>query len=191
MTEELSRLRETKTASEEMFRGSMLRLQVDMVELPNGKPDHRELVRHNGAVAVCALTDDGCVVTERQFRYPVDAVLTELPAGKLNGRDEDPLEAAKRELREETGYTADRWTPLGSFYPAAAYSDEKIELFLAQGLHPGACQPDEDEFIEISPVPLEELKRQVLAGEIPDAKTQALTMRVWAMLHSQNGSDTE
>lgn len=182
MTDELKRLRETKTASEDIFLGNILHVFLDMVELPNSKIDHREYIRHIGAVAVIPVNENGEVVVERQYRYPIDMVMTEIPAGKLDAKDEDRLLAAKRELQEETGYTADSWTDLGPFYPAPAYSDEKIELYLAQGLHLGERHLDDDEFIDVQLVPLEELVKQVMAGEIHDAKTQIAVLRAARIL---------
>ena len=177
MNDELNRLQEVKTASEDILKGRILHVQLDLVTLPNGKLAHRELIRHIGAVCIVPVTEDGKVIVERQYRYPVDEVITEIPAGKLDSREEDPLEAARRELREETGYTADDWQSLGVFYPAAAYSDEKITMFLARGLHAGVCDPDDDEFLDVQAVPLSELVQEVMAGKIPDAKTQIAILK--------------
>ena len=109
-------------------------------------------------------------------------MLTEIPAGKLDFKDEDRLEAAKRELREETGYTADEWTDLGFFYPAAAYSDEKITLYMARGLHLGERELDEDEFLNVIKVPLKDLVEEVMSGKIPDNKTQMAVLKAAAIL---------
>ena len=132
---EEKKLRETQIETEEIFSGVILNVKRDQVRLPNGHESVRELIRHVGAVCVVPVTDDGRVAVERQYRYPIDQVITEIPAGKLDSPDEDRLEAAKRELREETGITADSWTDMGLYYPAAAYSDEKITMYLARGLH--------------------------------------------------------
>ena len=183
-TEERELLGETKTDSESIFDGIILHVLSDTVTLPNGKPATRELLRHVGAVCVLPVTEDGRVVVERQFRYPVDEVLTEIPAGKLDSKTEDRLAAAKRELREETGYTADRWTSLGDFYPAPAYSDEKLTLYLAQGLHRGAQALDADEFLQVETVPLATLVDEVMAGRIPDAKTQLAILKAAAVLRA-------
>ena len=182
MSDELTRMEEKKVVSQEMFRGTMLHLNVDLVDLPNGKLDHREFVRHVGAVCIIPVTEDGKIVVERQFRYPIGQIVTEIPAGKLNDRDEDPLEAAKRELREETGLTADAWENLGVFYPAPAYSDEKITMFLARGLHQGPCERDDDEFMDVLEMPLAELEEQVLSGEVTDAKTQIAVLKAAKLL---------
>ena len=172
---------EQRKSSKSIFEGKILHVKLDTVQLPNGAEATREIIRHVGAVCVLPLTADGKVVVERQFRYPMNEVITEIPAGKLDSPDEDPFEAIKRELREETGATADKWTCLGPFYPAAAYSDERIWMYLAEDLHFGQQDLDKDEFLDVELVPLETLVEQVMAGQIPDAKTQTAVMRVWAM----------
>jgi 8-oxo-dGTP pyrophosphatase MutT (NUDIX family) len=121
---EEKKMRETQISSEDLFNGVILNVKRDQIRLPNGQESFRELIRHVGAVCVVPVTDDGKVVVERQYRYPIDQVITEIPAGKLDSREEDRLHAAQRELKEETGITADRWTDMGLYYPAAAYSDE-------------------------------------------------------------------
>lgn len=170
-------LRETRQDSREIFDGKVLHMFEDTVRLPNGHTASREVVRHIGAVCVIPVLDDGRVVMEKQFRYPIDQVIWEIPAGKLDFREEDPLEAAKRELREETGYFADSWRHLGVFYPAAAYSDEKIHMYLAEGLHTGQRDLDEDEFLDVELVPLNVLVDMVMSGEITDAKTQIAVLK--------------
>ena len=173
---------ERQLDSKLIFDGRILHVYDDTVSLPNGHTASRELIRHVGAVCVLPLTDDGNVIVERQYRYPVGRVLTEIPAGKLDSKQEDHESAARRELREETGCIADELVDLGVFYPAPAYSDEAIRMFLARGLHMGAQDLDPDEFLNVEYVPLEELVRQVLAGEIPDVKTQSAVLRVYTML---------
>ena len=170
---------ERQLDSKLIFDGRILHVYDDAVELPNGHTASRELIRHVGAVCVIPVLDDGRVVVERQFRYPVGEVLTEIPAGKLDDPDEDPESAARRELREETGYTCDELIPLGPFYPAPAYSSEKIHMYLARGLHRGEQDLDPDEFLNVRLVPLRELAEQAMAGQIPDIKTQAAVMRAW------------
>ncbi len=176
-------LRETQTASELIFDGKILHLYRDDILLPNGKPAEREVIRHIGAVCVIPITDDGMVIMERQYRYPVDQVILEIPAGKLDSREEDPEEAARRELREETGYEAGKLTPLGLFYPACAYSDEAIQMYLATELTAGERKLDEDEFLDVEQIPLQMLVKQVMAGEIPDAKTQIAVLKAAAILN--------
>lgn len=170
-------LKEVQTASEEIYDGVILHVCKDTVTLPNGKTARRELIRHVGAVGIVPLTNDGKVIVERQYRYPLDMVITEIPAGKLDSKKEDRLEAAKRELREETGITADEWIEMGVYYPAAAYTDEKITLYLAKGLHFGEQDLDEDEFLNIEAVPLETLVEEVLSGKITDGKTQVAILK--------------
>ena len=174
------RLRERQTASELIFDGRILHLYRDDIELPNGKPADRELIRHVGAVCVIPVTDDGCAVMERQYRYPVDEVVLEIPAGKLDSKQEDHEAAARRELEEETGYTAKELIPLGKFYPACAYSDETIWMYLAKGLELGERHPDADEFLDVELIPLKDLVTEVLAGRIPDAKTQIAILKAAA-----------
>ena len=172
-------LREIKTASELIYDGVILHVYKDAVTLPNGEPGVREAIRHIGAVGIVALTDDGQVLLEHQFRYPVDRVITEIPAGKLDSKEEDRLAAAKRELAEETGYSARKWTPLGDYMPAAAYSDEVITLYLAEGLERGAQRFDDDEFLEVFTMPLSEAARACLDGAITDGKTVAGILRAY------------
>ena len=170
--DEERRLTEKWASTKEIFDGRILHVVDDTVTLPNGKNASRELIRHVGAVCIVPVTDDGKIVVERQFRYPIDEIITEIPAGKLDSKEEDPLSAAKRELKEETGYEADEWISLGHFYPAPAYSDEKIYIYLAKGLRKGQRHLDEDEFLDIIEVPLDELVDAVMNGEIPDCKSQ-------------------
>lgn len=170
-------LKEQRTGSRLVFDGQILHLYHDDVALPNGQPAKREVIRHIGAVCVIPVTDDGMAVMERQYRYPIDRVILEIPAGKLDSRDEDPELAARRELEEETGYTAKEWIPLGLFYPACAYSDEAIRMYLAKGLTKGDRHLDADEFLDVELIPLKNLAQQVLAGEIPDAKTQIAVLK--------------
>jgi len=179
---ELRRMRETPVASEDIFRGTILHVQKDTVSLPDGQMARRELIRHIGAVCVIPVTEDGCAIMERQYRYPLDRVILEIPAGKLDAPDEDRLSAIKRELREETGYTADEWTELGPFHPAPAYSDEFITMYLARGLHAGERELDRDEFLDVCRIPRPELVEDVMAGRISDAKTQICILKAARML---------
>ena len=175
-------LREVMTDSELVFDGVILHVRKDGILLPNGKSATREVIRHIGAVCVVPITDDNRIVMERQFRYPVDSVITEIPAGKLDSYDEDRLEAAKRELREETGFTADEWIDMGIYYPAAAYSDEKITMYLAKGLHKGETDLDEDEFLDTFLVPIEDVVADIMAGKIPDGKTQVAVLKAYNII---------
>ena len=184
---EEQKLREIRIDSEEIFNGLIMDVKRDRVRLPNGNQSVRELLRHVGAVCVVPVTDDGRVVVERQYRYPIDQVITEIPAGKLDSPDEDRLSAAQRELREETGFTADRWTDMGLYYPAAAYSDEKITMYLAQGLHKGEQHLDEGEFLNVETVPIAELVEDILSGKITDGKTQAAVLKASMLIARERG----
>lgn len=177
MNDEDKKLREEKLTSQKVYDGNLLQVYRDTVSLPNDNESSREYICHVGAVAIVPMLPDGKVIVERQFRYPLDKVITEIPAGKLDGKSEDRLEAAKRELREETGYTADEWIDIGDYYPAAAYSDERITMYLAKGLHKGQQELDEDEFLNIVAVDLHELVEQIMKGEIADGKTMAALLK--------------
>lgn len=172
---------ERYASSEEIFDGVILHVYRDAVTLPNGHSATREVIRHVGAVCVVPLTEQGEVICVRQYRYPTGKVLLEIPAGKLDSRQEDRREAALRELREETGARCATLTSLGAFYPAPAYSDELIDVYLAEGLTFGETDPDEDEFLDVVRVPLAELVDMALRGELEDAKTQMAVLRVWVM----------
>ena len=179
---EHARLVEKMSSSEDIFNGIVLHVKRDTVTLSNGKSAIREVIRHIGAVCVIPVTENNEVIMERQYRYPLDKVILEIPAGKLDAPDEDRLSAIKRELREETGYSADEWTEIGDFHPAPAYSDEYITMYLAQGLHQGVQSLDEGEFLEIKKAPLKELVEDVMAGKIPDAKTQTAILKTARLL---------
>ena len=174
-------LEEKNLSSRQIFDGKVVHLYEDEVLLPNGVRAKREYVKHVGAVCVLALTDNGEVVLERQFRYPFHKELIEIPAGKLDSKDEDPLQAALRELREETGYVPEQITHIGDYYGSPAILDENIRMFLATGLKREGQQLDDDEFLEVFTMPLNELVDRILSGEVPDGKTQAAALKVWAM----------
>lgn len=187
---EEKKLREVQISTEDIFDGVILHVKRDQVRLPNGHESIREVIRHVGAVCVVPVTDDGKVVVERQYRYPIDQVITEIPAGKLDSLEEDRLHAAKRELIEETGITADRWTDIGLYYGAPAYADEKITMYLAQDLHMGEQHLDEDEFLNVELVPMEELVEEVLAGAIADGKTQIAILKAAMLLKRQKEEES-
>ncbi len=174
----MSDLEEKQISREELYDGNIIHLVRDTVTLPNGKTASREMCLHVGAVAVLPLLPDGRVIMERQFRYPHGRVFLEIPAGKLNYRGEDPLEAAKRELREETGAIAEKYTSLGDMIPSPAILSETITLYLAEGLSFGERELDEDEFLDVELIPLERLYEMVMKGEIADAKTQLAILKV-------------
>lgn len=172
-----------KTVSQDVrFRGRVINLRVDDALLPNGNHATREVVEHPGGVCVAALTEQNELLFVRQFRYPYGEVLLELPAGKLDRGSEDPLEAGKRELREETGAVAATYRSLGKLYPSPGYCDEIIHLYLAQELSFGESDPDEDEFLECERIPLDRAVEMVLQNEITDAKTQVAILKVAALL---------
>lgn len=167
-----------KTIKEEyIYKGRIINLRKDEVELPNGKTASREVIEHPGGVCILPLTDKNEIVMERQYRRPYDDVLLEIPAGKRDGNGEEPIECGKRELREETGAVAEKYTSLGELYPSPGYSAEVIYMFLAEGLTFGSDDRDEDEFLNIELVPFEKALKMVLSGEIKDAKTQAAIMK--------------
>ena len=172
---------ETQLESREIFDGHIMHVFKDTVRLPNGADASREYMRHVGAVCVVPLLDDGSVLLERQFRYPVGQVLIEIPAGKLDSKTEDPQEAAKRELLEETGAVAGELIELGLFLPACAYSDEEIQMYAAKKLTFREQKLDADEFLNVFTMPLEQAVQKVLAGEIWDAKTQTALLKVWLL----------
>jgi len=163
-----------------LYKGKIVHLRVDEALLPNGLTAAREVIEHPGGVCVAPLTREGELLFVRQFRYPYQQVTLELPAGKLEP-GEDPLEAGSRELTEETGAAAGEYVSLGQLYPSPGYTDEIIHLFLARDLSYGASHPDEDEFLEPERIPLKEAVRMVLAGELPDAKTQIGVLKVAAL----------
>lgn len=174
-------LYEKKINSKQIFDGKIVKLFVDEVELQNGRHATREVVRHPGAVCVVPVTNEGEVVMVRQFRYPFSEVLLEVPAGKLE-YGEDPLEAVKRELSEESGAEAEHIEYIGSLYTTVAIFDEKIHMYLATGLTFKKAHPDEDEFLEVEKIPLKTLIDMVMRGEIPDSKTQVALLKAEKIL---------
>ena len=161
---------EIELECQEVYSGKLLKVQRDKVRLPNGKESFREYIRHPGACVVLAEKAPGVLIFERQFRYPLRREFLELPAGKLDPSD-SPLECAQRELREETGYSAAHWKHLGTMHPCIGYSDERIEIFLAQGLEVGERDLDEGEFLDVFEMTLAEAETAVEQGLITDAKT--------------------
>ena len=171
-----SHLHEELVSSVAAYDGRFLKIRNDTVRLPNGNTSTREYVVHPGAVVVIPLLDDGRVLLERQFRYPIGRVMTEFPAGKLDP-GEDPLACGKRELLEETGYTAAQWAHAGALHLAIAYSTEIINIFFARGLRAGPRQLDQDEFLDVISAQPSELYEACARGEVTDAKT--LTCTLW------------
>ena len=163
-------LKETKIDGELAYDGNFLKVSRDRVTLPDGKITQREFIRHPGAVVILALFDDGRVLLERQYRYPNDQVFIEFPAGKIDP-GEASLACAKRELEEETGYTATDWHYVCTIHNAIAYSDEHLDLFLARGLTAGDAKLDDGEFLETFTATIPEMLEMVKRGEITDVKT--------------------
>ena len=164
-----------------IYEGRIINVRKDKAELPDGKPCVREVVEHNGGVSVAAITDENQLTFVRQFRYPYMQVILELPAGKLE-KGEDPFEAGKRELEEETGCVASEYYDLGKFYPTPGYCGEIIHLYAASGLTERQMHLDEGEFLEVERIHIDKAVDMIMNGEIPDGKTQALVMRVAEML---------
>ncbi|MBR1820284.1 MAG: NUDIX hydrolase [Clostridia bacterium] len=162
---------ETTVDSKRVFDGLILHIDHITNRLPNGKLAAREIARHVGASAVVPVDAEGNVWLVKQFRAPIDQVLLEIPAGKLDYKGEDRLKAAKRELQEETGLTAASWTHLSDIVTTPGFSDEKISLYLARDLSAGQSHPDEDEFLNVVRVPLAELVAMIMRGEVTDSKT--------------------
>lgn len=157
-------------SSEIMAQGDLLTVKRDAVRLPNGNTSHREYVMHPGAVVVVPILVNGNVVLERQFRYPLQQVFIELPAGKIDA-DESVLKTGQRELLEETGYSASDWVKLGAQHPCIGYSSEVIHIYLATGLIAGKYQRDEDETLEVFEMKFEDCLSMIQCGEITDGKT--------------------
>lgn len=163
-------LKETFVSRQEIFHGRIVDLRVDTVRLPNGHLTMREVIDHPGGVAVVAIDENDNVLTVKQYRYAFQAVLEEIPAGKLE-RGEDPLVCAVRELGEETGFTAGRIVPLGAYHSSPGFSSERLYIYLALDLSRGEAHPDEGEFLDLVKLPFSELLSMVKRGEISDGKT--------------------
>lgn len=159
------------------YKGRIINLRVDEALLPNGKVASREVVEHGGGVCVAALTEQGEVLAVRQYRYPYSCEVLEIPAGKRDGK-EDPLVCGKRELLEETGAAAEEYKFLGELYPSPGYCGEIIWLYAAKGLKYGKQNPDEDEFLAVEKIPLNDFVEMIMRGEIKDAKTQAAVLKL-------------
>lgn len=163
--------KEERISSERIYEGKILNLRKDIVTTVSGKPASREIVEHNGAVAMVALTDSGKIIMEKQYRYAIDEVIFEVPAGKIEKDEADSLTAAKRELREETGYVASELKKLGLIFPSVAYTEEGIEVYLCTGLTKYERNLDDDEAIDIFECDFDEVCRMAEQGKMFDAKS--------------------
>ncbi|OEZ96771.1 NUDIX domain-containing protein [Duganella phyllosphaerae] len=163
-------LTETRLDGDLAYDGHFLKVQRDDIELPNGRRAVREYIKHPGAVVILPVFDDGRVLLENQFRYPLHRTFIEFPAGKIDP-NEDPLDCAKRELIEETGYTATDWQFVCTIHNAIAYADEHLDIYLARGLVAGEQKLDEGEFLELFTAPLDDLLQWVREGKVTDVKT--------------------
>ena len=181
----MSGLIEKRISREEIFAGVALHVVRDQIELPDGTRSVREISLHNGAAAVIPILPDGRVIMERQYRYAHGRVMLEIPAGKLNTPDEPPLEAAERELSEETGVKAKKYTYLGSIAPSPALLNEVIHVYMAEDLVFGESHLDAGEFIEVEYYRLDQLYEMVMAGEITDAKTQIAILKAREILKNR------
>lgn len=177
-------LTETQLSTETVFHGNLLHVKRDKVRLPNGSETGREYIVHPGAVLVVPVLDDGRLVFERQFRYPLHRAFIELPAGKIDP-DEDILVTGQRELLEETGYTASAWRYLAALHPCIGYSDEIIHIYLATRLQPGEHRRDHDESLEVFTMTLEGAMAALKRGEITDGKTMIALFWADKVLHRE------
>ncbi len=178
-------LNEKKIDSELIFDGKVIRVTRDTVILENGQTAFREVIHHNGGVCVVPVDDNENVIFVRQFRYPFHSILLEVPAGKLEC-GEDPEACGRRELREETGAVSQDFCYLGKLYPTVAYDTEIIYMYLARELDFLTQALDEDEFIDITRIPLDEAYRMVIDNEIFDAKTQLALLKAYHLLRGGN-----
>jgi len=178
-------LTERSLRSEQVYEGVLLDVRRDEVSLPDGETSGREWIKHPGASAVVPVDEEGRVILLRQFRFGPGREFWEVPAGKFDEGDADPLEVAKRELAEEAGIEAARWTALGATYPAIGYSDERIFLFLAEGLSETAEHSDDDEFVEPFRMPFADAVAMARRGEIEDAKTCVALLLAAAALEAR------
>lgn len=180
----MSNLTEKQINREEIFNGVALHVVKDEVLLPSGNRSVREICLHNGAVAIIPILPDGRVIMERQYRYAHGRVVLEIPAGKLDSADEIPIEAARRELREETGAVAEEMLLLGKIMPSPALVSEIIYLYMARGMSFGERELDEDEFLDVEYIHIDELYDMVMRSEIEDAKTIIAVLKAREILNN-------
>lgn len=176
---------EKKLSGQTIFQGKVVTVEVDEIVLSNGHHSTREVVRHSGGVAILALSAEGMVSLVEQFRYPLQEVILELPAGKLDRQatgTEAHLSAARRELREETGIVAEEMIYLGYILASPGFCDEMLHMYLAKGLTWGEAEPDEDEFLNVVTMTFDTLLEKIMSGEIVDGKTVATALKAKAYL---------
>ncbi len=181
----MKKLVEKQLSREEIFCGVAMHLVRDRVELADGSESVREISLHVGAAAVIPIMPDGRVIMVRQYRYAHGRVMLEIPAGKLDSADEKPLDAAMRELLEETGAVAEKYTHLGSIAPSPALLSEVIHIYIAEGISVGESRPDTGEFLQIEYYTLDELYSMVMSGEIDDAKTVVAILKAHEILKNR------
>lgn len=178
-------LQEKTTASNRTYEGKIFYITKDTAELEDGRQVQRDVVHHSGGVCVVPLTERGTVLMVKQFRYPMQQVTLEIPAGKIEP-GEDPAECGRRELQEEAGRTCKQYTSLGTLFPTPAYDTEVIHMYLARELSaPGAQNLDDGEFLDVTEIPLEEAVQLVMYGKIPDAKTQIALLKTYVLLQKE------
>ena len=178
-------LTERSISSEQVYDGVLLDVRRDEVELPDGETAPREWIKHVGAAAVVPVDDEDRVVLLRQYRFAPGREFWEVPAGKMDEEGEDPIDVAQRELAEEAGVEAARWTRLGQTYPCIGYSNEVIHLFLAEGLSAAEEHADDDEFVEPFRIPMAEAVAMARRGEIADAKSCVALLLAAAALEAR------
>lgn len=176
-------IREKTIKSERIFEGKILKLDYDTVLLPNGREANREIVRHPGGVGIVVIDENRMIYMVRQYRIPYDDILLEIPAGKLD-TGEDTLDAAKRELSEETGLIAENWRFMGCFYPSVGFCDENLRLYMATELTVGEVHPDDDEFLNVVKMPLDDVVRMCVDGTIKDGKTVAAVLKAEYLMNN-------
>ena len=186
MKEESSHKKATVKSTTEVYKGRIFDFVTENLKLPNGRHTEMAFIRHPGSTAVVPLLDDNTVVMEVQYRHPVGEYLLEIPAGTLEP-GESPLNCAKRELMEETGYSAQELVELGKIHMIPAYSDEEIHVFIARGLTPAKQNLDPDEIIEVVTYPLAKAVQMIDAGKITDALTILSIQMTWIRLKAGSG----
>lgn len=181
----MSNLYEKQISREEIFKGVALHVVRDKILLPDGSTSVREISLHNGAAAVLPILADGRAIMVRQYRYAHGRVMLEIPAGKLDRADEPHFEAAKRELIEETGAVAEKYTYLGSIAPSPALLNEVIHIYMAEDISIGESHLDDGEFLDVEFISLDELHGMVMRGEITDSKTQIAILKAYEIIKNR------